>query len=87
MSIAISVERPETLELLRRHIDMLTNQLREIGYKEFSFEFSNQENSFAGTGTPQQSEPLAAATDPAPDRGPEPVRISLAGPGRVDIRL
>ena len=44
MAVAVAVERPETLDLLRRHIDLLADQLREIGYEKISFDFANDSN-------------------------------------------
>ena len=40
--VSILAERPETLELLRRHIDQLNQELRELGYQNPSFSFSNE---------------------------------------------
>ena len=40
--VSILAERPETLELLRRHIDQLSQELRELGYQNPRFSFSNE---------------------------------------------
>ncbi|WP_170068428.1 flagellar hook-length control protein FliK [Meinhardsimonia xiamenensis] len=40
MSVQINVERPETAALMRRHIDLLASELRELGYADVSFEFT-----------------------------------------------
>ncbi|WP_198133699.1 flagellar hook-length control protein FliK [Roseobacter sp. GAI101] len=40
--VSILAERPETLELLRRHIDQLNQELRELGYQNPRFSFSNE---------------------------------------------
>lgn len=41
LSVAITAERPETLDLMRRHIDALAQELRSIGYREVNFGFSS----------------------------------------------
>jgi flagellar hook-length control protein FliK len=40
MSMSLQAERPETLDLLRRHIDELARELREMGFENLSFSFA-----------------------------------------------
>ena len=42
MAVAILAERPETLELVRRHIDILASELRQQGHANLSFSFGQQ---------------------------------------------
>lgn len=44
ISVSITAERPETLELMRRHIDQLTEEFRALGYVDIGFEFSGEES-------------------------------------------
>ncbi|TCP27670.1 flagellar hook-length control protein FliK [Rhodovulum adriaticum] len=53
MTVVLSADRPETLELMRRHGEMLAGALRAAGYEGVSLDF-------AGGGTGRQ------AADPAP---------------------
>ncbi|MCP5037090.1 MAG: flagellar hook-length control protein FliK [Rhodobacteraceae bacterium] len=39
LSVLVHAERPETLDLLRRHIESLAQELRDIGYRDVSFGF------------------------------------------------
>ncbi len=39
LAIAIQAERPETLELMRRHIDVLVRELADEGFASLSFDF------------------------------------------------
>lgn len=87
MSVTVSVERPETLELLRRNIEMLASQLREIGYKDISFEFTSQGNNFTGNDAAHPGDTPDSDPPPETDQPLEPIHISLTEPGRVDIRL
>jgi len=44
VSVAIVAERPETLDLMRRHIDQLAKEFREMGYENIGFEFSDRDS-------------------------------------------
>ncbi|MDV4144724.1 flagellar hook-length control protein FliK [Shimia sp. FJ5] len=41
MSVVVQAERPETLDLMRRHIDSLSQEFRAIGYGDVSFSFQS----------------------------------------------
>ena len=43
MVVHVQTERPETLDLLRRHIDMLARDLAEAGYEGASFDFGDEQ--------------------------------------------
>lgn len=40
ITVSVLVERPETLELMRRNIDVLTKEFQLIGYESINFAFS-----------------------------------------------
>lgn len=40
VEVSIAAERPETLELMRRHIDQLAEEFRRLGYDNIGFEFA-----------------------------------------------
>lgn len=42
MSVSITTERPETQELIRRHIETLAQEFRSLGYQDVGFHFSEQ---------------------------------------------
>ena len=50
LTMLVQADRPETLELLRRHIDTLAQDLRDLGFEDLTFAFGDQKN-------PQQSYP------------------------------
>lgn len=58
--LAISADRPETLDLLRRHSDLLSAHLEDLGYDSASFSFGE-----GGTdrGASHHAPPLATTTD------------------------
>ena len=88
MAVAIAVERPETLDLLRRHIDQLANQLRDIGYQNLTFEFAAQDQQFGhrerGFADTQR---LAEDANQPSTQPPEPLRLLIGGDAGVDIRV
>lgn len=86
----ITSERPETLDLLRRHIDQLHRELSDLGYARVDFTFGQQGRE-TGSGAPghpsrtsdqasgdQQQAILAEATPSSPQLGAR---------DRLDIRL
>ena len=90
MSVAVAVERPETLDLLRRNIDMLASQLRELGYKELSFSFASHGKSFGRNRDHGSDHQMLAENDPASSHEAPPARpmkISVTDTGGIDIRL
>lgn len=82
--VAISAERPETLDLMRRHIDQLAAEFRQLGYENIGFEFSGGDaNSSDHSET--ENQPLAGQmTDESEPKTLTPVSIQTTG---VDIRL
>jgi flagellar hook-length control protein FliK len=42
MAVTITTERAETQDLMRRHIDMLAQEMRELGYKNVGFSFEGR---------------------------------------------
>ncbi|SOC06743.1 flagellar hook-length control protein FliK [Rhodobacter maris] len=42
ITVSVHAERPETLDLMRRNIDSLARDFRDMGYSDISFDFANQ---------------------------------------------
>ncbi|MFC6582188.1 flagellar hook-length control protein FliK [Sulfitobacter aestuariivivens] len=40
--VTLLTERPETLDLMRRHIDQLGQEFRALGYEDVTFSFANK---------------------------------------------
>lgn len=64
MVVTVLAERGETLDLMRRHIDQLAEQFREIGYDDVSFSFGAQSGSADG----ENAQDGNFNDDAAPDR-------------------
>jgi len=89
--LAVSAERPETLDLMRRNIDQLARDFREIGFSDLSFSFTQQDR------RPQADPQAALSPDtpaPSPPPGPAPAAAPVAPAshrpaalGGLDLRI
>lgn len=67
VQVLIQTERPETLELLRKNIALLSRDLADLGFEDLSFQFSQQQN--PSSQAPERLGALAVAEDePVPTR-------------------
>ncbi len=86
MAVQITAERPDTIELMRRHITELAQEFRQLGYADISF-------TFAGGDAQQEDGAMARpshAPEPQAEAGTEsPVEIILSATPEtgIDIRL
>ncbi|MEB8387650.1 flagellar hook-length control protein FliK [Rhodobacteraceae bacterium KMM 6894] len=93
MMINVLAERPETLDLMRRNIDMLTQEMRDIGYDGTGFSFSQGSDNHPSANA--DGDGRRDAVDGRSDRGVTatgmPVARMTAAPSgpedRLDIRL
>lgn len=87
MAVQIVAERPETLELLRRHIDILATELRQQGFTDLSFTFGQGGASGDGrqAADPRGDQMVQAATETLVANPPEQGRSR--GAGRLDLRI
>ncbi|WP_372579492.1 flagellar hook-length control protein FliK [Ruegeria hyattellae] len=90
MTLAIVAERPETLDLMRRHIDQLASEFREMGYSAVHVDLSGADDSDR---QPDQSSETGTviARDGDMD-APEPVAAARTALSRgtstgLDLRL
>lgn len=84
--LSLSADRPETLDLLRRHVDQLARHLSDLGYGSASFSFSDGQGQ-AGPGAGQGSAPMVI-DEVMPAAQEAPARASVvAAPKGLDLRL
>lgn len=88
VSLTVFADRPETVDLLRRHIDVLAQEFRALGYVDIQFQFGG------GGGTEHDTENGGSAGPATPDPAPQAEPSDVAHPsklsvpaGRVDLRL
>jgi len=89
--ITVTAERPETLELMRRHIEILSQEMRRLGHEGTQFSFGGEEGapggqSGGGNGPPAQTlvDEAERVTRPAsPVVGETPMALQAG----LDLRL
>lgn len=88
VAVSITTERPETLDLMRRHADLLSAELRRLGYEGIGFEFNG--NSAGGfdhnneDGSPGGfAEPSVLESETTTPTKPAQTAVS----GGLDLRL
>ena len=97
VTVQITAERPETMDLLRRHADTLARELRQAGYDDVNFRFGsetpqdNRRGPAGGAGGAGQVSPLSE-TDPAAAGPASAARaahrpLAAMAAGSLDLRL
>ena len=88
--VTIAAERPETLDLLRRHAADLGQDLRSLGFRDVDLNFGAPgSDHFRGhpAAPPVEEMAFAAFDRPGQAPSPSPVAPVLHGVGGLDIRL
>ena len=88
-SIALLAERPETLDLMRRHAELLAAEFQRLGLGDVAFSFAGGREGSPHEGTPGAGTGASGLPDVAAEDVHEasPLRLSLAGGDGLDIRL
>ncbi|EYD73144.1 flagellar hook-length control protein FliK [Limimaricola hongkongensis] len=87
LTLVIAAEQRDTTELIRRHLQELSQEFRALGYRSIGFSFEGGQGGHAGAGRDTRAPDRAPAQEPA---GPPPILVPLsAGPPRpgLDLRL
>lgn len=88
LTMSVTADRPETLDLLRRNIDQLAQDFRELGFRDLSFSFGDRPARQSPEFMQDESAKEAVFETP-PDRHtarqPEPAPNGMAG--GLDLRL
>ena len=90
VSVSITAERPETLDMMRRHIELLTEEFRKLGYEDIGFEFSGGDapGIFGKDGTETQPESNSEMNNYRESPEPGPVTMIRNTQSRgLDLRL
>lgn len=86
LAVTIVAERPETVDLIRRNITELTQELQALGYNDFSVDIGS-------SGSDQSGGTAAGSTERAPPEASEslqntsPAASTLSLPDGLDLRL
>ncbi len=91
-TVAVTAERPETLDLIRRHADDLARDFRDLGYRDVTFSFgqdrrpADRHGDHAAEVTPASGDD-APASPPLPRAYPAAPRKAAPDGAALDIRL
>jgi hypothetical protein len=89
--ISVIAERGETAELLRRNIEQLANELKDMGYENLSFEFQSPSNGDREDApnheSSHKSDDGSHQVELTEKQETHIISASLASDDRVDIRL
>ncbi|WP_170417295.1 flagellar hook-length control protein FliK [Ruegeria atlantica] len=86
LHLTISAERPETLDMMRRHLAVLEEEFRNFGLGDLSFDLGTSANTEQNHSEHQKEAPAETTqrAEPAVNASPNP----KTGPiGRIDMRL
>ncbi|MEP2640202.1 flagellar hook-length control protein FliK [Roseobacter sp.] len=87
ITLNVLAERPETLDLMRRHIDQLAREFQALGYENINFAFNEGQTDAEGQANGDGSSELhASASAEAPDVEPV-VPVTMAPSSGVDLRI
>lgn len=81
--VSIQAERGDTSDLMRRHLDILTEELRGLGYSDISFSFGGQQGQQKGQDAPPDFTPPTDPSEPDPQTPP----IHHIPASGIDIRI
>ncbi|WP_368185798.1 flagellar hook-length control protein FliK [Aestuariibius sp. HNIBRBA575] len=82
--LTINTERPETTDLMRRHIDVLAEEFRALGYTSIDFAFGQQGSQNSDSESSEQSHTQSSVE---PGDAPDEVPTERALLSDLDIRL
>ena len=87
LSVTITADRPETLDLMRRNIDLLSHEFHEIGYEDTQFEFAEGGQGADGDDAATPGTAAPALTAALPDTAQTAPTALLMMSDGLDIRL
>lgn len=86
MHIVLQADRAETMDLLRRHIATLQQEFLAMGYENFSFEFSSNDNAQSESGPETQEDSVNDDVTGASGAAPSPQSLHRYA-GGLDLRV
>jgi flagellar hook-length control protein FliK len=87
ISVTILADRPETLDLMRRHIDALSQEFRSIGYSTTSFSFGQGAKQDQKSSHPNEAMSRGPDSENNPTELPTGARLKMRPDGSLDLKL
>ncbi len=86
LHMSIAAERPETLDLMRRHISVLASEFQKLGYGDISFDLGTSADAQHDSGNSKTGS--FGESQLSEEDGPTGPVVPRIGPGRgIDMRL
>lgn len=85
ITVNILAERSETTDLMRRNIELLERDLRDMGYENPNFTFSEQSAGSSDTSEDEEPDAGSATPETAPELPTSGMQITLTG--GLDLKL
>lgn len=86
LQMTIAAERPETLEMMRRHLSVLEAEFKNLGLGDLSFNLGASSDDQPESAD-KRTESGLTTTQTEMDQASEPVLTRIGHSGRVDMRL
>ncbi|WP_299672771.1 flagellar hook-length control protein FliK [uncultured Roseobacter sp.] len=87
ITVQVLAERPETLDLMRRHIDQLAREFEALGYESINFAFNEGQSDNASGDQNETSGQHMAITISGDADTETPIPVTMASATGVDIRV
>jgi len=88
INVAVLAERGDTMDLMRRHIETLAQEFRDMGYADVGFQFSQHGRDNTGSYNPDAQPRHTAEHTPMHEiENIPPARVSLEPSAGLDLRL
>jgi flagellar hook-length control protein FliK len=84
IAMAVQAERPETADMMRRHIELLAQEFRDMGYDNLSFSFGSQSEQAEHEDADAE---LTATDEGIVTDGPSQNDLQIARSAGLDLRL
>ncbi len=85
--VAVIAERGETMDLMRRHIETLAQEFRDMGFKDANFDFSRNGQGNSDNADSNPDDPDTHTQTPTETQTLAPVQLSLEPSTGLDLRL
>jgi hypothetical protein len=88
LTMVIQADRPDTLDLLRRHIDSLAQDFRNMGFNDLNFSFGRDQDQ--RTQVPAMAASSGDMSEKTPEfdqPGPNPTPTSSTAHAGLDLRM
>lgn len=88
--VSLTVERPEAMDLIRRHSEMLLQDLKDAGFSDATLDFSSWSGGFSQDPSEEEEKVISYRTladEPSVNNSVQSAYVAQAASGRIQLRL